>query len=169
MILSVSGLHLTAADLWCISSFVSDKASFQMIIPRMRLLMCGFTELMSKVARIAMRSGRNIWASALDHDLRQVSDRSVKLMPTHFHRCVGLLHSCQTWLELQDGQENHILITAPEDDEKYLIDKNVTLPKSGSQIGIPVWSVLQDACRYGLADLRKCDKPGQSPRCVLCV
>lgn len=124
---------------------------------------------MSNVARTARRWRRDIWRSAPEHDLRQASYRSVKLMLTHCHRCVGLLHSCQTWLELQDGQENHILITAPEDDEKYLIDKNVTLPKSGSHIGIPVWSVLQDACRYGLADLRKCDKPGLFPPCVSCV
>ncbi len=87
-----------------------------------------------------------------------------------FNRCIGLLHSCQTWLELEDGKENHIVITSPDDDTEKLIDQKIVLPQSGDHaIGDNVWSLLQDSCRYGLADLRKCDKPGMyACLCAVC-
>ena len=81
-------------------------------------------------------------------------------------RCVGLLHSCQTWLELKDGEVNSIVITSPDDDTLKLIDKNITLPASGKPIGGNVWKVLQESCKYGLADLSACDKPPHWPHCT---
>lgn len=81
-------------------------------------------------------------------------------------RCVGLLHSCQSWLELKDGQMNSIVITSPEDDTMKLIDKNITLPGSGEPIGGNVWRVLQESCKYGHADLSQCDKPQNWPHCT---
>jgi hypothetical protein len=81
-------------------------------------------------------------------------------------RCVGLLHSCQSWLELKDGEVNSIVITSPDDDTLKLIDKNITLPASGKPIGGNVWKVLQESCKYGLADLSTCDKPPHWPQCT---
>jgi hypothetical protein len=33
--------------------------------------------------------------------------------PAESARCVGLLHACQSWLELKDGVSNDIVITSP--------------------------------------------------------
>jgi hypothetical protein len=63
-------------------------------------------------------------------------------------RCVGLLHACQSWLELKDGESNTISITAPDDSGKQLVDEKVVLPASGAaNIPDATWSVLQKACK----------------------
>lgn len=87
--------------------------------------------------------------------------------PTEAARCVGLLHSCQTWLELKDGKMNSIVITSPDDANDMLINKNVSVPASGSKlIGGDVWKVLQGACKYGLSDLSECEPPSHWPSCT---
>ena len=80
-------------------------------------------------------------------------------------RCVGLLHACQTWLELKDGEKNSIVITSPADDTKELVNHNIVLPKSGAAIPSKTWGVMQEACKYGLSDLKSCDKPTHWPEC----
>jgi hypothetical protein len=63
-------------------------------------------------------------------------------------RCVGLLHACQSWLELKDGESNTISITAPDDSGKQLVDEKVVLPASGAaNISDATWTVLQKACK----------------------
>jgi hypothetical protein len=81
-------------------------------------------------------------------------------------RCVGLLHACQTWLELKDGEKNSIVITSPADDTKELVNHNIMLPESGAAIPSETWSVMQEACKYGLSDLASCDKPSHWPQCT---
>jgi hypothetical protein len=81
-------------------------------------------------------------------------------------RCVGLLHACQTWLELKDGEKNSIVITSPTDDTKELVNHDIVLPKSGAAIPTTTWGVMQEACKYGLSDLASCDKPAHWPRCT---
>ena len=85
--------------------------------------------------------------------------------PAEDARCIGLLHACQTWLQLRDGQNNSIVITSPTDDATELINKDVVLPASGAAIPASTWGLLQDACKYGLADLSTCSKPRHWPRC----
>ena len=74
-------------------------------------------------------------------------------------RCVGLLHACQTWLELKDGEKNSIVITSPTDDTKELVNHDIVLPQSGAEIPSKTWVVMQESCKYGLSDLASCDKP----------
>ena len=81
-------------------------------------------------------------------------------------RCVGLLHACQTWLELKDGEKNSIVITSPADDTKELVNHNIMLPESGAAIPSETWSVMKEACKYGLSDLASCDKPSHWPHCT---
>ena len=85
--------------------------------------------------------------------------------PAEDARCIGLLHACQTWLQLRDGQNNSIVITSPTDDATELINQDVVLPASGAAIPASTWGLLQDACKYGLADLSTCSKPRHWPRC----
>eukprot|EP00290_Baffinella_frigidus_P029557 CAMPEP_0180222792 /NCGR_PEP_ID=MMETSP0987-20121128/20976_1 /TAXON_ID=697907 /ORGANISM="non described non described, Strain CCMP2293" /LENGTH=222 /DNA_ID=CAMNT_0022185057 /DNA_START=21 /DNA_END=689 /DNA_ORIENTATION=- len=82
-------------------------------------------------------------------------------------RCKGLLHACQSWLGLQDGVSNSIVITAPDDSGKQLIDQDVILPASGS-LAIPdkTWTLLVSSCKYGLSDLKGCSKPERWPVCT---
>ena len=79
---------------------------------------------------------------------------------------MGLLHACQTWLELKDGEKNSIVITSPADDTKELVNHNIMLPESGAAIPSETWSVMQEACKYGLSDLASCDKPSHWPQCT---
>lgn len=81
-------------------------------------------------------------------------------------RCVGLLHACQTWLELKDGEKNSIVITSPTDDTKELVNHDIVLPKSGAAIPSKTWRVMQESCKYGLSDLASCDKPKRWPKCT---
>jgi len=81
-------------------------------------------------------------------------------------RCVGLLHACQTWLELKDGEKNSIVITSPTDETKELVNHDIVLPKSGAAIPSKTWGVMQESCKYGLSDLASCDKPARWPKCT---
>jgi len=87
------------------------------------------------------------------------------LSPAEEARCVGLLHACQTWLELKDGEKNSIVITSPTDAKKELVNHDIVLPTSGSAIPSKTWGVMQEACKYGLSDLATCDKPTHWPQC----
>ena len=86
--------------------------------------------------------------------------------PAENARCEGFLAACQTWLELKDGQKNSIVITSPTDDTKELVNEDILLPASGAAIPSHTWSVMQSACKYGLADLSSCEKPAHWPRCT---
>mmetsp|Transcript_24399 Transcript_24399/g.79691 ORF Transcript_24399/g.79691 Transcript_24399/m.79691 type:complete len:232 (-) Transcript_24399:1054-1749(-) len=117
------------------------------------------------VRKVAIRV-TSLPASHRAREMQLSSQDRPQLTAVEQARCVGMLHACQSWLELKDGQQNSIVITSPSDSSKELLNKDLVLPDSGGAIPEETWSVMVKACKYGLSDLSMCDKPDHWPRCT---